>query len=162
MDWNAVVTNITTSSGPVWGIIGTLLGALVANANNRRIAQDARAHENRTRFHDQRLAVYSEVLASLVMVRGYKTIGVAQMGQSGVHPRLTFFLLGELKKVLDGAAKVQLIGSSNVRKAAAHVDTILVPFLRDTTAPLEGGPKLEEELTSALNALETAMREDLV
>jgi len=66
MEVSGMLAAITANNGPVWGIIGTLLGSLMANSNSRKMAYDKQRHEDWTRFHDKKVTLYGEFCALAV------------------------------------------------------------------------------------------------
>jgi hypothetical protein len=137
-EWGSAVSGVVIGAGAlgaVCGIFGTVLGAVIANANARKLAAAQREHEDRKRFHEQRLKIYAEILESLHVLT-VADLKVYHAKQTAVLPQFdpTKSLSAAAtesasradrdaweKKVVQGLFTVSLISTKSVRDAGEQL-----------------------------------------
>src|SRR6267154_12304 len=120
------------------GIVGTLLGAILGAAITWKVQQRQFAHEDRTRFHDRRLAVYAEFNEACDRVTAD-----AHAGAADVH---------HLYQAL------RLIASEQVWAPARAVQATIAKL---ASAPAAEFATLEQALTNQQRELSGAIRREL-
>src|SRR6267154_3165099 len=126
------------------GIVGTLLGAILGAAITWKVQQRQFAHEDRTRFHDRRLAVYAEFNEACDRVTAD-----AHAGAADVH---------HLDQVLRSYQTLRLIASEQVWAPARAVQATIAKL---ASAPAAEFATLEQALTNQQRELSGAIRREL-
>jgi hypothetical protein len=103
------------------GIAGTLLGTVVGAASAAWIQRRQLEHEDRTRFHEQRLAAYADFNDAC------NRVASALVSKQSVATE-------DMARFVRGFETVRLVASKPVRDAAGSVHTSLGKSLRGETA----------------------------
>ena len=137
--------DVAAIAGIVGTLLGTALGALVA----WRIQQSQIKHEDETRFHDRRLAVYAEYNDACGKV-------FASRLATGAHS------LENMARVLTAYETLRLVASKPVAVAAMQVHSIVVQLAVPTLSNGQAAAgALSPQFNSSLAALGNAMRTEL-
>ena len=165
MNWATVSIILEKFTPAAIGVLGTLLGAVVANWNNRRVSEAARAHADRTRFHDKRLAVYTDLLSALrTYAVSNSELVYADMADVALKGILEKKREAAIDTILFGQASVRLIGSVRVREAAENARVMMWALTLQLQSK-EAYPDLHKSNTKrfleATDSLENAMRSEL-
>jgi hypothetical protein len=164
MNWSTLSVILEKFTPAAIGVLGTLLGAVVANWNNRRAAQAARSDADRTRFHDRRLGVYTDLLSALrTFTVSNSELIYADIADTSLKAILEKKRESAIDTILFGQASVRLIGSARVREAAESARVLMWGLMLDSK---KLDPDLHKENTrrflQATDSLESAMRSELV
>ena len=128
----------------VAGIAGTLLGALLGALVTWKVQARQLEHEDRTRFHDRRLAVYGEFNAACNMMAA-----AIQARGSFLEPQAV---------VIRTFESLRLVASQPVAEAATQVHATMLAL---ATAPVTSHTALVTTFNSQMAALCRAMREEI-
>ena len=129
------------------GILGTLAGVIVGAYGSWKIQERQLEHENRSRFHDLRLAAYAEFSGAVNLV-------VATAEVSDEHD------LKATGRIIETMDKITLIASTEVNQKAtvvhAHVRQII-----SATEKKAKAIELKNQIVKDLAAFNHAARKEL-
>ncbi len=128
--------------GIVAGVVGTLAGAALGAWVTWKIQQRQLEHEDRTRFHDRRLATYADFNDACAGVFAARSIGR--------EPK-------DVGRVTVAYATLNLIASRSVYDLAARVHEVVAKL---ATMEVEA-ETVKKDYFGRMNALRDAMREEL-
>ncbi len=149
----AVISGVITVSG-------ALLGVVVANRNNRRLGEEDRAHENTTRFHNQRIQTYIDFLRRL------DGFAAAVQAACATHDRAERYrlLASAMNATGEPYAALRIMASAEVCAAAqACMGKITEQHIQLVQEEDEDGQflKLEDGTSENYLRLRDAIREEL-
>ncbi len=136
--------DVVAIAGIVGTLVGTVVGALVGALVTWKVQQRQFAHEDRTRFHDIRLAVYAEFNDACD-----KVTAAAHAGAQAPH---------DLARVARSYETLRLVASERVWAPAREVQATITKL---ASAPASDFAALERELTSQQRELSYAIRREL-
>lgn len=129
----------------ITGIVGTLLGTVVGAFVTWKIQKRQLEHEDRTRFHERRIATYAEFnVATLDVASAVTTPGAPRPTQA-------------IDNVLKGTETLRLIASSPVVSALTAVHRVIQQMMATNPLP----PALIAQYVNANAALIAAMRTEI-
>ena len=137
--------------GIIAGIVGTLLGAALGAWGAWKVQQRQLEHEDETRFHDRRLAVYAEFNDACG-----KTM--ASRLALGIHSA------ENMARVLNSFETLRLVASRPVVNAAMPVHAVLVELVNPQLTNPQAqalAQSLAVRFNTDMHALANAMRAEL-
>jgi hypothetical protein len=166
-----------TCSSEIWtaligvaGIGGTLAAAHLANASAERRQRRAQEHEDRTRFHKERIEIYARFLRASRMCRdaGYKSAPFTLRNYGGSIPESEQVAIFERfrtawAELTEASEMVSLVASLAVKEVADTVTELaraIVALNPDWTA--EQLNTRNNELAEFESAFRRAAREELL
>ena len=109
--------------GAAIGVVGTLLGGVLGLAGSALIESRSRRHADRTRFHDRRLEVFADLIATGIelSVRGGRASDKKeyQGAIDAVH---------EARRIM---AQARMLGDEDVRDAVGQIQILIFASLSD-------------------------------
>jgi hypothetical protein len=171
MSWVETLKAFMTSTGPLWGIAGTLAGVLVANRQGRKNAADQLDHQMRVKHHDQRLEAYAEFISALKAYNRAEDI-LTRLGNKPMFEHAQVEARNELNRradrhraaALKRVSVIMLVGNDEVRKRASEVTVHLhriEQVKRDTSIDWDEVADENMEVLRTTHVFEQAGRDEL-
>ena len=136
--------NVVAIAGIVAGIVGTLLGAGLGAYVTLRQQEAQMAYEDRTRFHDTRLQIYSKFILHAA--------NVAMDCQNANRPDAN-----DITRANEAAASLALIASASITRSASDIASDILKTDQDPTAC----PGLSQSMNNRLAMLIQSMRDEI-
>jgi hypothetical protein len=124
--WGKLLTDIAAHGSAMWGILGTLLGAMVASSSARKMAADRLRHEDRTRFHDKKLVLYTDFIETAY--RLYTAIQTCPYGRRPAGVTASYITQEAAREAEEGKFQtilnsVLLLGGFKAREFASDLSS---------------------------------------
>jgi hypothetical protein len=165
--WNVFLCDLATHASALVGtLVGSavaLCGVLIANANNRKLSHESREHENRSRFHDQRLTVAADVLSGIrTHASNRLMLTTVPVADAARFEEIVKRCIDGSHKVLLGVMTLEMLGPPKVAQAGRD----LIQALQEVPHPrgVVDEEVLDEKVSTLLEAvavLQEALRAEL-
>jgi hypothetical protein len=162
MDGYKLWTEMLNNPGPVWGVIGTLLGAMIGMFGSWWTAGISRRHTDRTRFHDKKLVLYSDLIAAATdLNRAESVLYYSKRGEEKESQRRK--RNAALDRFQTLSSTVSLIGGSEVVAATKSVSDAFfkVSEVGSTSSDIGKFENADLDFYNSIEGLQKMMRKEL-